>query len=1331
MPLPTKPGPRKPLPGKGGWLGVGQRQSLGTAGASITASTNAPSEANSSGQSFRHSFKASGEKLGATASSNNSAESDRKSLTRQTSCSKDTCWTLDERKHYLAALHIVAMGEEPIMNFLCDAIGAAPLPAPWTMRRDPKGRLFFANQPLEVVSWHHPLEPSLKELAGAFRVCLTLHSPSLRRTCIEGLRNTWEQEAKNQFSKWYSVKHESGKPYYCHRETGEAMWEHPAEVVLPAHFLKLKAMEWLLDDDYWSSLTKGYVPVGNIGDSENVADFPSKWEMRLALQNGALALQDGSSRPSNEDQAADLKKVAHALNPKLQSSSNSNMDASPSSSKTLGGERDLRLSTGSAEEDLGQVRRDLERQLQMAVDAQKQLHEELSSAENELKAAKASGHLSRLRAEQVESELAQEKSSKCIDALQAQKELAETKEAMHALQQRLAVTQAEATAASGEAQRQAELRALSESQLEKVRKEEQEEVELAQAVLQEERRMLEAQRKRLAAKEEAAARAVARAKAEAKTARLEADMQKTADDKAAAQLREMAAKAEKELEEERRFLKEEHERLQQHTEAGEGLVAKLAAVEQVLKERESALAEQFGEAAELQAALKHERADRSELSSANKKLADRQQQLEEQLERAQAATASLEGKLTALSPANRASGDDAMGEASVQGSERLRCRRNEKEADEPEPEYRVRSAEGRSREAASGLPSPTAEEQATKAKLVLRAQQAEGEVLEERRRVQEASAARDQAAAGHDHALASLREAEIAKAELQARLGAMERMLREREGEAGQEAAAAEQKHGPPEEAGAPAGGPPPKEAESGPPELQGAEPAEDTAYRESGTGEQQSGVLEEQIAEVEEALRAKVLARSAEDEIAWAEQRLAEERGRRERALEECQSLSQQTQSALHSAQQATGACSAIEQRLTAAEQLLKERQEAASRSSDSVRSALEEQLTAERKQVEVLETKHAGLNARNRGLEEQLQQVASTRAELLAELRRRQEELLAYESTPVRRTSYSSSSTALEERHRLALDMATRCESAPSSCRGSRQNTSRRHGHAEVRVTSSLTLKNLDYHKLSANPALFSSFKEGVRKTLVSLAGNGVTPEGVELALSAGSVVISATITPPRGVPPAAVQDALKTCELGTSVTSMVGSMEGIHEAATGPISAADVHVSTQVQRPADSRGSREKEARRARKALEDAIVLASRIQLLRVEGARTRKRIQKAVAATRALPTDPEARLHDRCPATGRPSLLPAPPDPAGAQAASELLQTLGCEVSDSASTVADSSCDLQEFSYAMVVRAKLAKAKEDMLTLNTALRNEVLQLQADLRILEVPAATDAAP
>uniref|UniRef100_A0A7S4QDL3 Uncharacterized protein n=2 Tax=Alexandrium monilatum TaxID=311494 RepID=A0A7S4QDL3_9DINO len=213
-------------------------------------------------------------------------------------------------------------------------------------------------------------------------------------------------------------------------------------------------------------------------------------------------------------------------------------------------------------------------------------------------------------------------------------------------------------------------------------------------------------------------------------------------------------------------------------------------------------------------------------------------------------------------------------------------------------------------------------------------------------------------------------------------------------------------------------------------------------------------------------------------------------------------------------------------------------------------------------------------------------------------------------------------------------------------------RRQQSANAGEEPSSVHASMKVKNIEYAELCANPVLLGSFKDSLRRGFALAAGSGVRSEHVEIALSAGSVVVQAKITPPKGVPPKEVAARLKSASLEITMVAAISSVDGLREVSRGAfsISEARVYLPEPPVLPADAtkgheqplwrpeagghkdrsssrttrdgKAQREREARRARRALEDAIVLASRIQLLRAEGARTRKKIHVAQEKKQAV-------------------------------------------------------------------------------------------------------------
>jgi len=211
----------------------------------------------------------------------------------------------EEHWTYVESLGLAKLpGEEHIVRFLADSITASPLPAPWAAHRDEEGKVFYGNASTGETTWQHPLEDVIRELAGVCRVCVSL-SRSMRERSIADLRETWEAQAKQEFALWYSAKDQtSGKEYYCNSQTKQTMWEHPAEVLLPGHFLKLKSADRLLDETYLQDLA-------NLGATLNES-MGRSWN----LMKRTLETDDASATGSTE---AGYKDAHNAIKEELAS----------------------------------------------------------------------------------------------------------------------------------------------------------------------------------------------------------------------------------------------------------------------------------------------------------------------------------------------------------------------------------------------------------------------------------------------------------------------------------------------------------------------------------------------------------------------------------------------------------------------------------------------------------------------------------------------------------------------------------------------------------------------------------------------------------------------------------------------------------------------------------------------------------------------------------------------------------------------------------------------------------------------------------------------------
>eukprot|EP00913_Durusdinium_trenchii_P023068 g21659.t2 len=176
------------------------------------------------------------------------------------------------------------------------------------MHRDEEGKVFYGNTTTGETRWEHPLEDVVRELAGVCRVCVSL-SRAMRERSIADLRETWEGHAKEEFAQWYSVKDSStSKDYYCNSLTGQTMWEHPAEVLLPGHFLKLKSADRLLDEAYLQDLA-------SLGSTLNASTGRSWNLMKRTLESNASASTEAGL---NEESAKAIKEELAMRNLELQ-----------------------------------------------------------------------------------------------------------------------------------------------------------------------------------------------------------------------------------------------------------------------------------------------------------------------------------------------------------------------------------------------------------------------------------------------------------------------------------------------------------------------------------------------------------------------------------------------------------------------------------------------------------------------------------------------------------------------------------------------------------------------------------------------------------------------------------------------------------------------------------------------------------------------------------------------------------------------------------------------------------------------------------------------------
>jgi len=109
---------------------------------------------------------------------------------------------------------------------------------------------------------------------------------------------------------------------------------------------------------------------------------------------------------------------------------------------------------------------------------------------------------------------------------------------------------------------------------------------------------------------------------------------------------------------------------------------------------------------------------------------------------------------------------------------------------------------------------------------------------------------------------------------------------------------------------------------------------------------------------------------------------------------------------------------------------------------------------------------------------------------------------------------------------------------------------------------VCLSMKVRNLDYAGLIARPTLRTLFEAQIRGAIASEAGHGVLPDAIQLALSAGSVNVQATIVELQPDMALAVTKGLRSSKtLGPKLASSVNRVEGVEAISTGDISVTNL--------------------------------------------------------------------------------------------------------------------------------------------------------------------------
>lgn len=119
--------------------------------------------------------------------------------------------------------------------------------------------------------------------------------------------------------------------------------------------------------------------------------------------------------------------------------------------------------------------------------------------------------------------------------------------------------------------------------------------------------------------------------------------------------------------------------------------------------------------------------------------------------------------------------------------------------------------------------------------------------------------------------------------------------------------------------------------------------------------------------------------------------------------------------------------------------------------------------------------------------------------------------------------------------------------------------------YGQTQGSIIVQLTVYGVNFATLEADPAQLASFEYAVQEGLAQEAGSGLTTEDVGVSSGAGenvSVMVSARVTPPTGVPVNTVYDTLYAAT-GGSLAERIAAQVSAIGCAEGDISVADILV------------------------------------------------------------------------------------------------------------------------------------------------------------------------
>jgi len=141
--------------------------------------------------------------------------------------------------------------------------------------------------------------------------------------------------------------------------------------------------------------------------------------------------------------------------------------------------------------------------------------------------------------------------------------------------------------------------------------------------------------------------------------------------------------------------------------------------------------------------------------------------------------------------------------------------------------------------------------------------------------------------------------------------------------------------------------------------------------------------------------------------------------------------------------------------------------------------------------------------------------------------------------------------------------------------------QNANEQRNQDDLLVVS-MSVLNVDYNQLIEIETLRSSFESSVKEEVALAAGDGVTAADVVLTLSAGSVIVEATIMPPESVNVhsllAKFESAESASQFGEVLALRVCQVHGIKAICKGVVSitvtAAVIQAATETKQDAETR-------------------------------------------------------------------------------------------------------------------------------------------------------------